>query len=127
MKEQNQQNKKRIKPDVIVISAIVFIVILLLFFTFIFQKQGTVAVVEVNGVIVGEYSLSQNGIFVLNNGTNTLVIENGEAYLRDSHCPDHTCERTGKIQYVGQTIVCLPNRLSVTVKGNANNGVDLVS
>ena len=87
----------------------------------------TSTVVEVDGEVVGEYPLYQNGVYPLNGGTNVLVIENGVAYLSYSNCPDHTCERTGKIRFVGQTIVCLPNKLSVTVKGEAEGGVDLVS
>ena len=60
-------------------------------------------------------------------GTNKLTVENGAAYMSYSECPDHTCENTGKIKYVGQTIVCLPNYLTVTVVGESDNSVDFVS
>ena len=125
----NENGKRKFRADVIVISAILLISLLSLILTFALRKPGAYAVVEIDGVTVAEYSLSQNGSFVLNGGSNTLVIENGKVYLINSDCPDHTCERTGKVHYVGQTIVCLPNKLSVTVKanGNAEDGVDLVS
>ena len=122
----NENNKRRHLLDVIVISSLVFISLITLLLVFIFRKPGAYAVVEVDGAFVGEYSLMTSGTFVLNGGTNTLVIENGEAYLINSHCPDHTCENTGKVHYVGQTIVCLPNKLSVTIKGDGG-GVDFVS
>ena len=127
MSEKNDKAKKPLRADVIVISALLLLSLLLLFFTLAFKEKGAVAVVEINGAVAGEYPLSQNGVFVLNGGTNTLVIENGAAYLTDSHCPDKTCELTGKVRYVGQTVICLPNRLSVTVKGESRDGVDLVS
>ena len=127
MRGQNGNGKRSLRADVIVISAILLAALLFVIFTLVLRKPGSVAVVEINGEVAGEYSLSKDGVFVLNGGTNTLVIEDGEAYLIDSDCPDHTCERTGKIRYVGQTIVCLPNRLSVTVEGNSDDGVDLVS
>ena len=127
MKEKNEKIKRPLRADLTVISAILLISIILLAFTLVFKKTGAVAAVEINGVAAGEYSLATDGIFVLNGGTNTLVIENGSAYLKDSHCPDKTCERTGKVRYVGQTVICLPNRLSVTVKGEGKDGVDLVS
>ena len=82
---------------------------------------------EVDGAVVGRYPLSVDGVFVLNGGTNVLIIEEGTARLVESHCPDRTCELTGRVRYVGQTIVCLPNRLSVTVTGDTQNGVDFVS
>jgi hypothetical protein len=91
------------------------------------REEGATVVVEIDGVTVATYSLFENGEYSLNGGTNVLVIENGQAYLNYSDCPDHTCEKTGKIQYVGQTIVCLPNLLTITIKGEADGGVDFVS
>lgn len=126
MKAMNENKKRRYKLDLIVILSIVLIAITSLLIVFISRKPGAVAVVEVNGAVVGEYPLSENGTFTLNGGTNTLVIEDGAAYIINSNCPDHTCENTGKIRYVEQTVICLPNRLSVTVRGEGD-GVDFVS
>ena len=118
---------KRYRLDAIVISAILILSLLLVAFWIVFRRPGAFVTVEVDGVKVAEYSLSEDGVFSLNGGTNTLVIESSEAYLCDSQCPDHTCENTGKIHFVGQSIICLPNRLSVTVKGESEGGVDFVS
>ena len=127
MNGQDQIKTKKYRLDIIVILSLVVMSLLVLLAITLFRKEGDVAVVEVDGVRVGEYSLLINGEFSLNNGTNVLVIENGTAYLNYSECPDHTCERTGKIRFVGQTIVCLPNKLTVTIKGNSQDGVDFVS
>ena len=45
-----------------------------------------------------------------------------------SECPDHTCERTGWISGVGQTAVCLPNRVMIKITGSTDedNTVDVV-
>ena len=125
--EKQTGSIKKYRLDIIVISAILLVSVSLLLIMTLSQKEGAVAVVEIDGKTVAEYSLAVNGEYSLNNGTNVLVIENGQAYLNYSNCPDHTCEITGKIHYVGQTIVCLPNKLSITIKGNAEGGVDLVS
>lgn len=121
------KSTKKYRLDIIIISSIVVASLLLLLVISLTKKEGAVAVVEINGSAAAEYPLSVNGVFPLNGGTNVLVVEGGVAYLNYSSCPDHVCEKTGKIRYVGQTIVCLPNRLSVTIKGNAKNSVDLVS
>ena len=123
----NTQSTKKYRLDIIVISVIIAVSLLLLLVISLTKKEGSVAVVEIDGTIAEEYPLSYDGVFALNGGTNVLVIEDGVAYFNYSSCPDHICEKTGKISYVGQTIVCLPNRLSVTVKGNAQDSVDLVS
>jgi hypothetical protein len=120
--------KMKYRADILVIAGILILALSLLAFSVLTREEGAVAVVEIDGVKVGEYSLSVDGTYPLNGGTNVLVIENGVAYLNYSNCPDHTCENTGKIHYVGQTIICLPNLLSITITGDAtSDGVDFVS
>ena len=127
MEEKHTENKKKYRLDIIVISAILLVSLLTLLIVTLTKKEGSTVVVEINGVKVSEFSLFQSGEYSLNGGTNVLVIENGEAYLNYSDCPDHTCERTGKIKYVGQSIICLPNKINISIKGDTDEGVDFVS
>ena len=119
---------KQYRADVLVIGLLLLVALTTLALTTLGRTVGNTAVVEINGQVAARYPLDKDGVFPLNGGTNVLVIENGTAFLSYSDCPDHTCERTGKIRYAGQTIVCLPNRLSITVRGEmGNQGVDLIS
>ncbi|MBR2926537.1 MAG: NusG domain II-containing protein [Clostridia bacterium] len=119
---------KKYRWDILVIALLLLVSVSLVLILNLTKTDGRFVVVEIDGKVSSEYPLSQNGTFPLNGGTNTLVIEDGKAYLINSSCPDHTCERTGKIHYVGQSIVCLPNRLSVTVRGESDeSGPDLIS
>lgn len=127
MNASNTNKTKKYRWDILIVAIALLLSLAILLAINLTKKEGAVAVVEINGVVAGEYSLSRDGVYPLNGGTNTLVIENGTARLIESNCPDHTCEKTGKVQYVGQTIVCLPNRLSVTIRGTSSDGVDLVS
>lgn len=127
MNASNTNRTKKYRWDILIVAIALLLSLAILLAINLTKKEGAVAVVEINGTVAGEYSLSRDGIYPLNGGTNTLVIENGTARLIESNCPDHTCEKTGKVQYVGQTIVCLPNRLSVTIKGTSSGSVDLVS
>ena len=88
------------------------------------REAGGQAVVRVDGRVTERHPLTENGVYPLNGGSNILVIENGEAWLSDANCPDHLCVKMGRIRYNGQTITCLPNRLTVTVEGGESNGVD---
>lgn len=119
--------KKKYRLDVIVISAILFLSLVLLLIVTLSKEKGATVVVEIDGTTVATYLLDENGEYSLNGGTNILVIEDGKAYLNYSNCPDHTCEKTGKIQYVGQSIICLPNKITITIQGEAEGGVDFVS
>lgn len=120
--------KKKYRLDIIIIAAILLVSLSLLLIVTLSKEEGSVVVVEIDGTTVATYPLDKNALYSLNGGSNVLVIEDGVAYMSYSNCPDHTCEKTGKIRYVGQTIICLPNKIAVTIKGgNADGGVDFVS
>ncbi len=120
--------KKKYRLDIIIIAAILLVSLSLLLIVTLSKEEGSVVVVEIDGTTVATYPLDKNAEYSLNGGSNVLVIEDGVAYMNYSNCPDHTCEKTGKIRYVGQTIICLPNKIAVTIKGdNAEGGVDFVS
>lgn len=118
---------KKHKIDLLVIGSLLTLALSAVFIFLGTRKTGAYATVTIKGEVVAEYSLNTDGVFPLNGGTNVLVIENGEAYFNHSDCPDHRCEKMGKVHYVGEKIVCLPNRVTVTVTGESYNYVDFVS
>ena len=114
-------NKKLI-ADIILVSSLLAVALSVLIFMTLTREMGAVARVSVDGVTVAEYPLSINGKYVLNGGTNVLVIEDGYAYLIYSECPDKTCVigngvHGNKISYNGERIVCLPNRVMIEIVG----------
>ena len=56
-------------------------------------------------------------------GTNHLVITGGRAYITEADCPDRICVTAWRdgICLSGETIICLPHRLYVTVEGDASS------
>ena len=115
------------KRDWILIGSLLALAVVLLGLFLLLRQGGAYVVVRVDGTETARYSLSQDGEYSLNGGTNILRIEGGAAYLTDADCPDRLCVKQGKIRYGGQTITCLPNRLTVTVYSGQQNDVDLVS
>jgi hypothetical protein len=122
---ENTIAKKTLRYDILLIAVLLFVSALALGIMLLSRTEGERVSVEINGVQTAQYSLSVDGEYPLNGGTNILVIENGEAYLRYADCPDKVCVNTGRIRYEGQTIVCLPNKVAITVRG-AEGGVDIV-
>lgn len=118
---------QKYRIDIIVVASFLILSIAVLLIINFTKKEGSYAEVTLDGNVIGEYSLAVDGSYSLNGGTNTLTVENGVAYMSYSNCPDHVCENTGKIKHVGQTIICLPNRLTVTIVGESNDSVDFVS
>ncbi len=88
-------------------------------------RTGEWAVVAVNGVEIKRYPLSQDGVFMLNDGTNILEIKDRSARITGAECPDKLCVKQGSVRFSGQCITCLPNRLTVTVEGK-DSSVDII-
>lgn len=117
---------RKYRIDIIIVAVLLSISVLLLLIVSLVRKTGNFVRVEIDGEVVAEYPLSLDGVYSLNGGTNELTISEGVAYMSYSSCPDHTCENTGRVKLVGQTIICLPNRLSITVIGESDDYVDFV-
>ena len=84
------------------------------------QKKGSQVVIYVDQKEIGRYDLDTDTPKEIQTakGTNTLVIENGIAYVTDADCPDQVCIRMGKISKTGENIVCLPHKLVIQVEGD---------
>ncbi len=54
------------------------------------------------------------------------VSQNG-AFVSDVVCPDRICVKTGVISKVGESIVCLPNKVQIYIEGSDRPEVDNVS
>ena len=108
---------KKLVADIILVASLLVISLSVFIVVRLTKQDGDVAVVTVNNVVVGEYSLSVDGEYSLNGGTNILVIENGKAFVTYANCPDGLCVNQGKISLTGDRIVCLPNKLMIEIRG----------
>lgn len=113
------------KRDGILIGGLLLIALVLFLVMQRGAQPGGSVIVRVDGEIIEEISLREEGTYSLNGGTNILRIENGQAWLLEADCPDKLCVRQGKIYRTGEVITCLPNKLTVTVTG-AEESVDVV-
>ncbi len=55
----------------------------------------------------------------------TVVLSNDKVYVHSATCPDKLCEHSGAIKRAGQSVVCLPSKVSVTLK-STNSTLDAV-
>ena len=85
------------------------------------RKPGAYVRVEQNGKMIALYRLDEDRREVFpepgesGGEGNVLVIEGGRGHMEFASCPDKLCVRQGEKAEVGDTIVCLPHRLAVTV------------
>lgn len=111
------------KGDIALITVAVISLVLWL----IPKPQGGRVIISVNGEVYREVSLDENSVIPIETefGKNTVVIEKGGVSVTHSNCPDGLCEKD-RISKSGESIVCLPNRLSVTVEGKNKKEVDVI-
>ncbi len=92
------------------------------------RRDGGTVVVEQEGRETARYALDEDRTVRIEGegGYNVLVIEGGQAWLREADCPNQLCVKTGMIRYAGESIVCLPHRLAVRIAGGGS-GLDAVT
>ena len=55
----------------------------------------------------------------------TVKVENGTISIVDATCPDLVCVKTGAISRQGQSIICVPNHIVITIEGEQE--IDAIS
>ena len=90
------------------------------------EKEGSVAVITLNGEEYGRYPLSEEREIKIEteDGYNIVLIRDGMVDVIEADCPNLICVNAHEIKNTGETITCVPNRVSVTVVGD-DDGVDL--
>lgn len=108
------------KNDIILLGGLLFVLAVITLIVFLTRQAGAEVVVSVDGQEVAAFSLDVDTTYEIESaggGRNLLVIEGGQAYLSDASCPDLLCVHMGKISRAGQSIICLPNKVTVEIRG----------
>ncbi len=73
--------------------------------------------ITVNGQTVKELSLDEEHReeLITEYGRNIVWIHQGAVYMEEADCPDQYCVKQHGITSRGEVIVCLPNRVVVTI------------
>ena len=114
------------RNDLILAAALLLLGGAMALFLWLTRQAGGTVSVQVDGKVVMELPLGEDRSLVLGEGehTNTLVIRDGTAQVVEASCPDKICVGQGAIQYTGESIVCLPHKLVITVQGGLSPDID---
>jgi Uncharacterized protein conserved in bacteria len=107
------------KADIILFICLILIGGALSYLAFSGSSTGDLVVVKVNGEIYGKYSLSKDRTITVNrNGhMNKITIKGGKVQVSKSSCKNQICVKQGSISTTHQSIVCIPNRVVVSIEG----------
>ena len=113
--------RKKTRNDLLLIAALLVLACaagLLILFS---GGRGESLRVTVDGEEYGIYSLHRDMTLEIRSGAdgqgcNLLVIRDGRAFVESATCPDAICVAHRPISREGESIVCLPNRVVITVE-----------
>ncbi|MFV0528729.1 MAG: NusG domain II-containing protein [Lachnospiraceae bacterium] len=115
------------RNDIILVAFILTIAVVALVLYNAGNKSEAVQVqVTVAGEVYGVYPLDEDRVVEIND-TNVLQIQGGKAKMKEAVCPDKLCLGQHAIKKSGQTIVCLPEKVVVTILGDETDAVDAVA
>lgn len=120
------------KMDIVIIAVLLIISFtphLIFFKTSQKGSKNNYAIIKVDGKIHKKIDLSkvkksEKVNLNLPNGKNTLLVENNSIEMKSANCNDALCVKQGNISKVGQTIICLPHKLIIEIKGDELDSKD---
>ena len=127
----NQVNRKN-RNDVLFIAVLLLIVVLAGAAFFFLRREGDSVTVSVDGKHYGTYPLRTDLTLSIRTGAgdtqeNLLVIRDGKALVESATCPDGICAAHKPISREGESIVCLPHRVVITVHTTDGEEPDIIA
>ncbi len=91
-------------------------------------EDGGKAVITVDGQVVQELPLDEDTTYRVETpeGYNIVEIKDGWADVIEADCRDGLCADQKRVHKTGETIVCLPHKMVVTIEASTENTVDAV-
>lgn len=131
MNQMEQVKKRFARPDLLLVSCLLFFGAACFFFRSCTGKAGKSVKITVDGQTYYTYFLTgeiqEIPIKIAGEVTNTLEISDGQAKMVKANCPDKLCMHQKAISRQGETIVCLPNKIVVEVSGEEEAPLDSIS
>ena len=81
--------------------------------------QGEYLKIQMGKQVIGSFSLNQNVIKIIEGpiGKTEVIIDSGKVRISKSPCTKKYCLHLGWINKLNQTIVCVPNQISISIIG----------
>ena len=114
------------KKDIIIITlALLTALALYLVSQVSLGAEASVVVVTVDGEEVLRKPLAMENRYEIaqeDGSLNVIRVEDGAVFMEEANCRDGLCIRQGKMKNGAKTIVCLPHKVVVQLKGDAPAG-----
>ena len=109
------------KYDFIPAGATIIVALAWFLFNFISSIDGTLCEVYKDNALIQTIDISKDAHIILNDNEMEIVVKNKSVDVVNSVCKDKLCVHQKPISKNGETIVCLPNRIVLEIKGNSSD------
>ena len=114
------------KGDIIIIVALLCVAALIFCALHFVSSEGNSVKIEVDSKTVAALPLNEDTTYDVEIGgkvTNTVEIKDNQVDVTYADCPDKICVKHRKISKSGESIICLPNKVVISIEGE-NTEVD---
>lgn len=93
------------------------------------NDEADTVVIYVDGKIEKKLDLNKNQEYKVDvdNGYNIVRIKDKKVRIKESDCGNQTCVNMGTISKDGQTLICLPHKVEVTIVLDDKSEVDVIA
>ena len=120
------------KADLYLLAGCLFVALLSFFlYKMYYHEDGGTVVVTVDGTVCKQLPLNQDTSYAIpgneDNSSNVITIQDGFVSMTEAYCPDKLCMHQKKISKKGETIICLPRKIIISIDNTDINEVDGVA
>ena len=130
MKNRFFTDRNKLKNDLIILAFFLIISAILIFLSK--PKESSTAdhaLITIDGRQYATLPLNEDTVtdITTDAGTNRVKVSDKTVSVISADCPDKICVHHSPISLDGETIVCLPHRMVITVYSNKESDIDAVS
>ncbi len=120
------------KADLYLLAGCLLLALLSFFlYKIYYHEEGSTVVITVDGTERQRLPLDEDIRFSIpgseDANPNVLTIRDGFASMTEAYCPDKLCMHQKKINKKGETIICLPRKIVISIDGTDKNDIDGVA
>ena len=118
------------RNDLYLLGAVIVAALIIMFAMRATKDKAERFVIRVDGELFGEYPADSDADITIegfDGGLNRLIIKDGKADIVEADCPDKLCVHQSAISLKGESLVCLPHRVIVTVEGGKEGSLDAIT
>jgi len=110
--------------DVLLIAALLVLPVWGLAHIWRAARERPVAYIYQNNQLLGAYQLDRDQVIAVGDKAHPAMrieIRDGAVRVAESNCPKGVCKHVGWIRAPGRSIVCVPNRVLIELKGESKD------